>query len=307
MAVQARSRSKMQAETTYTVRDTTLWRKRVSKTLIYVLLIVLALVFLAPLLWMLSTALKTEGDVSLFPPIIASNPPQWYNFVTALSKVPIPQYMLNTVAYCAATIIGDLLSSSLIAYAFAHVRFRYREVVFILVLATMMIPYQVLIIPQFLLFRSLGWIDTYLPLIVPTYFGSPFLIFLLRQSFRMLPREYIEAAKLDGANHLTIWWRIILPLSKPALAAVAIFSFMYHWNDLIGPLIYLNTNEEYPISLGLSQYTAALGGTQWNLLMAASLVALIPCILVFFFSQRYIVQGIAVARVTTNERENANA
>ncbi len=162
MAVQARSRSKMQAETTYTVRDTTLWRKRVSKTLIYVLLIVLALVFLAPLLWMLSTALKTEGDVSLFPPIIASNPPQWYNFVTALSKVPIPQYMLNTVAYCAATIIGDLLSSSLIAYAFAHVRFRYREVVFILVLATMMIPYQVLIIPQFLLFRSLGWIDTYL-------------------------------------------------------------------------------------------------------------------------------------------------
>ncbi|HZR42142.1 MAG TPA: carbohydrate ABC transporter permease [Ktedonobacteraceae bacterium] len=303
MAVQA----KLQEHTTYTTREAALWRKRVSRAVIYILLIVLALIFLAPLLWMLSTALKTEGDVSLFPPIIVSNPPQWFNFVTALSKVPIPQYMLNTVAYCAITIVGDLLSSSLVAYAFAHVRFRYREIVFILVLATMMIPYQVMIIPQFLLFRSLGWIDTYLPLIVPTFFGSPFLIFLLRQSFRMLPRELVEAAKLDGANHLVIWSRIILPLSKPALAAVAIFSFMYHWNDLIGPLIYLNTNEEYPISLGLAQYTAAFGATQWNMLMAASLVALIPCILVFFFSQRYMVQGITVAPVTTNEREGANA
>lgn len=284
-----------------------IWRKRVSRTLIYLLLIVLALLFLSPLAWMLSTALKTEGDVSLFPPILVSNPPQWANFVTALTKVPIPQYMANTTLYCAITIVGDLLSSSLVAYAFAHVRFRHREVIFILVLATMMIPYQVLIIPQFLLFRSLGWIDTYLPLIVPAFFGSPFLIFLLRQAFRSLPRELIEAARLDGANHIVIWWRIILPLSKPALAAVAIFSFMYHWNDLVGPLIYLNTNEEYPISLGLAQYTAAYGATQWNMLMAASLVALIPCIVVFFFSQRYMVQGIAVTKVRSEERERANA
>ncbi|GHO42986.1 carbohydrate ABC transporter permease [Ktedonospora formicarum] len=278
------------------------WNRRIGKTVVYILLVLLSIIFAGPLLWMLSTSLKSLADVSVFPPIIFPNPPLWSNFVTALTQVPVFQFMGNSVAYCILALIGDLLSSSLVAYAFAHVRFRYREIVFVCVLATMMVPYEILIIPQFLTFRSLGWIDTYLPLIVPTFFGSPYLIFLLRQAFRSLPRELIEAAKLDGANHLTIWWRIVLPLSKPALAAVAIFSFIFHWNDLTGPLIYLNTNEKYPISLGLTQYTASLGQTQWNMLMAASLVAIIPCIVVFFFSQRYMVQGIVVARVKTDER-----
>ena len=282
--------------------------KIANKAVTYLLLIVLSIVFLLPLLWMLSTALKTLADVNTFPPIIIPNPMQWSNFVDALTKVPVLQFMGNSVAYCIITLIGDILSSSLVAYAFAHVRFRYREVVFVCVLATMMVPYEVLIVPQFLLFRELGWIDTYLPLIVPTFFGSPYLIFLLRQSFRSIPREIVDAARLDGASHIAIWWRIILPLSKPALAAVAIFSFVFHWNDLTGPLIYLNTNEKYPISLGLTQYTASLGTTQWNLLMAASLVAILPCIIIFFFSQRYMVQGIMVSSVKTDERgEETNA
>lgn len=288
---------------TTTPRRANVWRNRFYQALTYLALILLSLMFLMPLGWMLSTALKSLADVSAFPPIIIPNPPLWSNFVHAVTAVPVFQYMGNSAVYCIITIFGDLLSSSLVAYAFAHVRFRYREAVFLCVLATMMIPYEVQIIPQFILFRSLGWVDTYLPLIVPTFFGSPYLIFLLRQSFRGISTEVVEAAKLDGANHLTIWWRIVMPLARPALAAVAIFSFMFHWNDLIGPLIYLNTNDLYPISLGLAQYTAAYGGTQWNMLMAASIIAVVPCILVFFFFQRYMIQGIVISNVRTeNER-----
>jgi multiple sugar transport system permease protein len=282
---------------------TTRWRKRIGLAVTYLLLVVLSIIFLLPILWMLSTALKSLAEVNTFPPILFPNPPLWANFVTALTQVPMFQFIGNSAAYSIVALIGDLLSSSLVAYAFAHVRFRHREIVFVCVLATMMVPYEVLIIPQFLLFRSLGWIDSYLPLIVPTFFGSPYLIFLLRQSFRSIPREIVEASRMDGASHLTIWWRVVLPLSKPALAAVAIFSFIFHWNDLTGPLIYLNTNEKFPLSLGLTQYTASIGVTEWNMLMAASLVAIIPCIVIFFCSQRYMVQGIVVTRVRTNEGE----
>lgn len=301
MAVQTKPDVVEVRQTSYAARRSLHWLRR---TGIYLLLILVSIAFLLPLLWMLSTALKTSSDVNAFPPVVLSNPPQWKNFATALTSVPMYQYMTNSLAYAAITIVGDILSSSLVAYAFAHVRFRYREIVFVCVLATMMIPGEVLLIPQFLLFRSLGWIDTYLPLIVPTFFGSPYLIFLLRQAFRSISREIIEAAKLDGANHIVIWWRIVLPLSKPALAAVAIFSFMFHWNDLTGPLIYLNTNEFFPVSLGLSQYTAAFGSTSWNMLMAASLAALIPCIVVFFFSQRYIIRGIVVTGARSADGRN---
>ena len=194
-------------------------------------------------------------------------------------------------------LVGDILSSSLIAYAFARLYSRWSGPLFLLVLATLMIPYQVLMIPQFILFKQLGWLNTYLPLIVPTYFGQLFLIFLLRQFFRGIPRDFDDAAKVDGASHLVIFWRIILPLSKPALASVAIFSFMFHWNDYLGPLIYLNSNDLYPTSLGLAQYTANYGATEWNYLMAASLVTLLPCLVVFFIGQRYFVQGITLSGV----------
>ena len=265
-----------------------------SHILIYVLLIGLGTLFLAPIGWMLSTALKTLGEVSSFPPSFFPHQALWSNFVTAVTAIPFGHNIVNTIEYVVIALIGDLLSSSFIAYGFAHIRFRHREIVFLFVLATMMVPYEVLLIPQFILFKNLGWINTYLPLIVPTFFGSPYLIFLLRQSFRSIPREIIDAARLDGASHPRVWWSFVLPLSKPALAAVAIFSFMYHWNDFVGPLVYLNSNDLYPISVGLSQYTAAYGGTVWNLLMAASLVAVIPCVVVFLFTQRLLVENILI-------------
>jgi len=263
----------------------------------HLLVLALAAVFLLPLVWMLSTALKTEGDALQLPPNLLPASPHWQNFPTALTAVPFVQFLKNSALYTAFSLIGDVLSSSLIAYAFARLRSRWSGPLFLLVLATMMVPYQVLMIPQFLLFKRLDWLNSYLPLIVPTYFGSPFLIFLLRQFFRGIPRDLDEAAKVDGANHLIIFWRIIMPLSKPAIASVAIFSFMYHWNDYLGPLIYLNDNNLYPASLGLAQYTASFGGTEWNYLMAASLVTLLPCLVVFFIGQRFFVQGITVTGI----------
>ena len=260
----------------------------------HILLILLALTFLAPVGWMLSTALKSLPEVQSYPPSLWPQVPLWQNFVQALTVVPFFQYIWNTVVIAFFCLIGDVLSSAFIAYAFACIKFRYRDTIFLLVLATMMVPAEVRLIPQFITFKSLDWINTFLPLIVPTYFGSPYLIFLIRQSFRGISKEIIEAARIDGCNHLAIWWRIVMPLSRPVLAAVAIFSFMFHWNDFTAPLIYLNSNDLYPISLGLSQYTAAYGGTAWNMLMAASLVAVLPCVVVFFLAQRSIVQSIAI-------------
>lgn len=261
---------------------------------LYSTLFVLATLFLLPLVWMVSTALKTTGATEAYPPSLLAVPAIWSNFLTAVTAVPILHYMWNSTLYTGFSLVGDVLSASFIAYGFARMRSRYREIMFVFVLATIMIPYQAIMIPQFILFRALGWVNTYLPLIVPTFFGSPFLIFLMRQFYRSIPMEIDEAAKLDGASHIRIWWQIIVPLSKPALAAVTVFSFMYHWNDYLGPLIYIDSSSRFPVSLGLAQYTSAYGGTEWNLLMAASLVAVVPVLAVFFVAQRYIMQGIVV-------------
>lgn len=272
--------------------------RRKSSMVTYATLAVLTVVFLLPIVWMLSTALKSVSGTTSFPPQWIPVPAHWDNFVRALTAVPYLMYLKNSFVYTSLALVGDVLSSSFIAYGFARIRSRYSTPLFVLVLATLMIPYQVLMIPQFILFRDLHWINTYLPLIVPTYFGSPFLIFLMRQFYRSIPAELEEAAKIDGCSHFRIWWQIMLPLSKPALAAVAVFSFMYHWNDYLGPLIYLNSNRLYPASLGLAQYTAAYGGTEWNLLMAASLVTVVPCLVVFFIAQRNFVQGITLSSTT---------
>lgn len=188
--------------------------------------------------------------------------------------------------------VGVVISSSLVAYGFARMRWRGRNVVFIIMIATMMIPFQVVMIPLFILFHHLGWVGTFKPLIVPTFFGSSvFSTFLLRQFFMTIPQTLSDAARIDGANEFTIYSRIILPLAKPALATVALFQFIYAWNDFLGPLIYINTQSLYTISLGLQSFLSSYG-TQWGMLMAASTLATLPMILLFFFAQRTFVQGI---------------
>ena len=254
-----------------------------------------------PLFWMVSTALKQSGDVFTSPPVLFPIPPQWQNFPDSVTSPSLSnnylQYVWNTTWYTVLEVVGDTFVGAIVAFGFARLRAPGSTALFFVVLATLMVPFQATLIPQIILFRTLGWIDSPLPLIVPTFFGSAFNIFLLRQFFRGIPRELDEAATIDGLGYPGIFWRIILPLSKPALAAVAVFSFVFHWNDLLGPLVYLNTPAKYTVSLALTQYQGAYGLALWNQLMAMALISALPCLILFFVAQRYFIQGIVVSGI----------
>lgn len=279
--------------TTAAVRRT--GRSPVVTVITYVLLIAFSLFFLFPFIWMLTTSLKQLGDVYLMPPKWISIPIEWVNYFSIFQVEPLGRYLLNTVFYVVPCMIGSALSSSLVAFGFARLRARGSTVVFAIVLATLMLPPQVTMIPQYLLFKDMGWINTYYPLVVPAFTGSAFNIFLLRQFFRGISKEMDEAVMIDGGGFFVIYTRIILPLSVPVLATVAILELMYRWNDLIGPLIYLNNTNLFPIALGLANFSAAYGGTPWHLMMAASLVSVVPLLIVFFFTQKWLVQGIVIS------------
>jgi ABC-type glycerol-3-phosphate transport system permease component len=266
-------------------------RQRVAALAIHAALIAGAALVLFPLAWMLSTSLKEPGDVFLFPPDWVPDPIKWENYREALTVLPFGRYFFNTLLITALDIVGKVLSCSLVAYGFARLRWWGRDVLFLVMLSTLMLPHHVTLIPQFVVFRALGWFDTLLPLIVPAFFGGPFLTFLLRQFYMTIPLELDDAARIDGASSLQIYGRIILPLSKPALAACAIFVFNSTWNDFLGPLIYLQSPENFTLSLGLRQFQGEYA-TEWHLLMAASLVTLLPVVALFFAAQRYFIQGV---------------
>jgi|Deesub1362A_J573_1020465.scaffolds.fasta_scaffold02773_6 multiple sugar transport system permease protein len=256
-----------------------------------------AVVIMIPLLWMISTSLKTKFTALQLPPQWIPRPAHWENYPDALTFLPFHLFFRNTIMYATLTAFGETLSCSLVAYGFARLRAPGKNVLFLIVLGTLMLPYQVTMIPQYVLFKFLGWIDTWKPLIVPTFFGSAYLIFLLRQFYMSIHQDIVDAARIDGCSYFDIWWRIFLPLSRPALTAVALLSFMYHWNDYLGPLIYLSTTEKLPVSVGLANFTAAYGGTPWHWLMAASVTAVAPLVVIFFFMQRYFIQGIVITGV----------
>jgi ABC-type glycerol-3-phosphate transport system permease component len=233
-------------------------------------------------------------------------PPQWFprpwvwrNFIDSLTLLghPVHLYAFNTILIATLGVLGVALSSSLVAFGFARLDFPGRNALFILVLSTMMLPRIVTIVPQFILFQKLGWLDTFKPLIVPYWFGAPFHIFLLRQFFLAIPKELDDAARVDGASSLQIYWRIILPLSKPALATVAIFAFVYHWNDLLEPLIFLASQRNWTLALFLASFQGYMQQPRWNLLMAASTVLTLPVLILFFFAQRLFIGGITVTGI----------
>jgi multiple sugar transport system permease protein len=257
--------------------------------------------YLMPFLWMISTSLKTVDKTTSYPPQLIPHPAVPGNYWTAFTtkRADFPLYTRNTLLIAALTVIGTTLSSAVVAYGFAKIRFKGRGLLFVLMLSTMMIPFPVMMLPLFIIFRFIGdhtplqMLGTFKPLWLPAWFGSAFSIFLLRQFFLTIPDGLSEAARIDGCTEWGIFWRIMLPLSRPALAVVALFSFMWAWNNFLGPLLYLQRPEQYTLALGLQAFQSAQGGTDWNYLMAASMMVMLPVILLFFVAQKTFIQGIA--------------
>jgi multiple sugar transport system permease protein len=262
----------------------------------YVALALLSALFALPFLWLLSTSLKPPAQLFRLPPEWIPDPFTWSNYPRALTAIPFFLYLKNTLYIAFFNVIATVISCSLAAYGFARIEWPGRNVLFVVLLATLMIPYSVIQIPQFLIFRNLGWIGTSNPLTWPNLFGNAFFIFLLRQFYLTIPQELSSAAKIDGASEFQIYWRIILPLAKPALAVVALFTFMNNWNDFLGPLIYLTDRESYTLAIGLYGFLSRVK-TDWGALMAAATVMISPIIVLFFLTQRTFIQGITLTGI----------
>ena len=272
-----------------------LWR-----TAMFVLLCVLGAVLLIPFLWMVSTSLKPITQVYKFPPIWIPNPPRWINYREALlDLLPFPLFFRNSLFVTILSVVGAVLTSSMVAFAFARLRWPGRDYAFLLVLATMMLPFYSTVVPVFVVFQRLHWIDTYKPLIIPSWGGGgAFFIFLMRQFFMTIPLDLDDAGRIDGCSSFRVWWSVIMPLAKPAIATVGIYNFMGQWNDFFRPLIFVNSLQKYTLALGLnafrsSQSTGLLTNYAW--LMAASVVALAPCLLLFFLAQKAFIQGVVMS------------
>ena len=274
------------------------WLPRVS---LHALSSILAVLFLAPFVWSILSSLKSPAEILVFPPRWLPARPQWSNYVQVWERVPFARFLANTATITAASVLGQVVSATLVAYGFARFSSPGRDALFMIVLATLILPPQVTLIPRFILFRMLGWLDTFLPLTVPAYFGGgAFSIFLLRQFMLTLPLELDEAAELDGAGSLRTLVTVLLPLMKPALATVAIFAFLGNWNDFMGPLIYLRSMEKYTLALGLLFFRntpAFEGEIKEALLMAASLMVTAPCIALFMVAQGYFVRGVVMSGI----------
>ena len=296
----------MAVETTETstthvaVRQNWLRSKRAKRILhefgMHLMLIPAAAIFLVPFIWMLSTSLKSDPQLYAYPPIWVPIPPQWSNYPVAVEYIDFFLYLRNTLWIAVMATLGSLFSCSLVAYSLARIPWRGRNALFIFTVATLMLPFQVTLIPLFVVWSTYGFVNTFVPLIAPHWFGSALYIFLLRQFFMTIPMELSEAARIDGASEFFIYWRILLPLSKAALATVAIFEFIARWRDYLGPLIYLSNQNKYTLSLGIYEYRGE-HGSEWALLMAASVLITLPIILLFFFLQKTFVQGIALTGI----------
>lgn len=264
------------------------------RVLLHAVLIFLSLLFVAPFFWMLTTALKPGDEVLIYPPKLIPSELHFEIFREAWTAAPFNRFLFNSVLVTGIDIVAQMFSSAVVAYGFARFRFPGRDVLFAVVLATMMIPWDVTMIPQYMLFNQFGWINTLKPLIVPNFFAAPFFIFLLRQFFLTLPVELEEAARIDGANPFQIFARIIIPLAMPALIVVGVYELLAAWNDYLGPLIFLNSQENYTLTLGIAQFRGVFSGqTQVRPMMAVTLLACIPPIVTFFLAQRYFMEGVA--------------
>ncbi|MDK2971990.1 MAG: multiple sugar transport system permease protein [Candidatus Sumerlaeota bacterium] len=272
----------------------TYWFKRALRVGLYTLLVLLAGLFLLPLLWMIMTSLKPIDQVMTSPPVWVPREWQWENYEHATNAIPFWTYTWNTVKVCVLNVIGALLSTSLVAYGFACLKWPGRDKVFVASLVTLMIPFPVLMVPLFSIYLKLGWIGTLKPLWVPAFFGTATNIFLLRQYLLTIPQDLGDAARIDGAGEFRIFWQIVLPLARPALMIVGLFAFLAAWNDFIGPLIFLTDKSLYTLALGLQDFHAGMGGAPYNLLMAAGTLIVLPVFVLFFIFQGSFLRGVSL-------------
>src|SRR4051794_26386953 len=266
------------------------------RLLVHAVLIALSVLFAMPFVWLLSTSLKPNEQLFLIPPEWIPRPFTWSNYPEATTYIPFFLYMRNTVYIAVFNVVATLISCSMAAYGFARIRWPGRNVLFFVLISTLMIPSQVTLIPQFLIFRRIGWVGSFNALTWPAFAGNAFFIFLLRQFYLTVPRELSAAAKIDGASEFQIYRHIMLPLSKPALAAVALFTFNANWNDFIGPLIYLSDKSHYTLAIGLYGFLSRVN-SEWGLLMAAATIMVAPIIVLFFLTQRTFIQGITLTGI----------
>jgi multiple sugar transport system permease protein len=275
-------------------RRARVWRTQGVRIMSYVLVALVALLFLLPWIWLFSTSLKTPDKIIEIPPRLIPNPVMWINYWYAVTYIQFPLYLSNTLLISALTVIGRVFSCTVVAYSLANIQWGGRNILFAIVLASLMLPGQVTIIPLFIIFSRLGWVNSYYPLVVPAFFGDAFFIFLLRQFFLSIPRELTDAAKLDGASHWNIYWRVVLPLAKPALATLITFTFIWTYTDFQGPLIYLKDRTLWTLSLGMQGYMQRYGasGTALGAMMAAATLYTLPMIVLFFATQKTFIRGI---------------
>ncbi len=270
-------------------------RTRLYKIIALILLLPGLVWVLMPTVWMFSAAFSRLEQIMRFPPELMPNPWVFSNFYEGFAFLPFGRYFLNSTRIAALRVFGQVLAASLAGYAFARMQAPGKNVLFVLVLSTLMLPYTVTMIPQYIIFQRLKWIDTYYPLIVPHFDGGAFFIFLFRQFFRSIPDDLSEAARLDGCSYLGIYWRMMLPLSMPVIAASSILIFQNSWQELLQPLIFLHNNDKYTIPLGLANFRSSYGSSPWHLIMAVSIGAALPPVLLFFVGQRFLLTGIVVA------------
>lgn len=278
-----------------------LWQSRrlqgaITGILSHLILLFGAVTMVLPFIWMLSTSLKPPGQTLVYPPQLIPERVVWENYPEMWTALPFNSFAFNSFKIATLSTLGQLISCSMGAFAFSALKFRGRDTLFLLLIATLMIPYQVTLIPTFILYSKIGWVGTDLPLWVPAFWGGAFGTFLLRQFYLTLPMDLAESARIDGANIWQIFWHIYLPLSKPALATLAIFTFMWTWNDLLSPLIYLKELDQLTLTVGLSFFQNQHGG-KWHLMMAGAVVSILPILMIFFLAQKYFIRGIALTGI----------
>lgn len=252
-------------------------------------------IFILPFYWMLSLGLKSNAELAQYPPTLFPHDPQWSNFKAATEAFAFWKFLGNTATITALTIVGALISNPIIAYGFSRIEWPGRDKVFMIVLATVFMPFPVIIVALFDIYSKLGWVNTFSPLVVPMFFGNAFWIFLMRQFMLQIPKDLSDAARLEGANEFQIFWQIILPLCKPALGVIAIFAGLHAWNDFLGPLLFLLKEDKYTLSLGLTFFqSTSTYDVRFNLMMAASTLIVLPVVLIFFVFQRAFVSGLTI-------------